>query len=370
MSSTTSSTSTSMSTMPGANNAAAALPYPALHGQHVKIGRQTNAKTAPGERNGYFDSKVLSRQHAEVWEEGGKIFIKDVKSSNGTFINGDRLSSEAVESEPCELKSDDIVKLTSLRIGKDLIFSGIQSYISNNTTNQTQSRGFHFTMTYFWIQLVHFGIRNLPEAIAPAIGSSTYPSSDDFFRFLLVNPHLSDGGLWMDYYSKEVIMSTEAKRFWGALKLMVKVLLTGSLHSLKVSFSTQLPVLPTTCSIDAAVNLEDTYDDQEFGAMMVCSWFLVTKLNPATRSSTFYRKTDTPAMFLPSSFPPIASAAKPVMQSAEALPLVGLGLTQPLMRQARLSFNPAPLLLSISPWLESQPRLSTLSLVIIERDTP
>jgi hypothetical protein len=42
-------------------------------GQRIKIGRQTNAKTAPGERNGFFDSKVLSRQHAEVWEESGKV---------------------------------------------------------------------------------------------------------------------------------------------------------------------------------------------------------------------------------------------------------------------------------------------------------
>jgi hypothetical protein len=41
--------------------------------QRVKIGRQTNAKTVPGERNGYFDSKVLSRQHAEVWEQDGKV---------------------------------------------------------------------------------------------------------------------------------------------------------------------------------------------------------------------------------------------------------------------------------------------------------
>ncbi|EAU82236.2 hypothetical protein CC1G_12024 [Coprinopsis cinerea okayama7 len=112
------------------------LPYPALylyplndsfipkhialqHGQHVKIGRQTNAKTAPGERNGYFDSKVLSRQHAEVWEENGKIFIKDVKSSNGTFINGERLSSEAVESDPYELKSDDIVEFGIDIVGED-----------------------------------------------------------------------------------------------------------------------------------------------------------------------------------------------------------------------------------------------------------
>lgn len=41
-----------------------------------------------------------------------QIYIKDVKSSNGTFINGERLSGEAVESEPWEMKSDDIVVCT------------------------------------------------------------------------------------------------------------------------------------------------------------------------------------------------------------------------------------------------------------------
>ncbi|KAG1733163.1 hypothetical protein EDB19DRAFT_1639852 [Suillus lakei] len=91
-----------------------------LHsGQRVKIGRQTNAKTIPAERNGYFDSKVLSRQHAEIWEDNGKIYIKDVKSSNGTFINGERLSPEGVESEPFELKNDDIVEFGIDIIGED-----------------------------------------------------------------------------------------------------------------------------------------------------------------------------------------------------------------------------------------------------------
>src|SRR6266849_1776017 len=37
------------------------------------------------------------------------IYIKDVKSSNGTFINGERLSPEGAESEPFELKTSDIV---------------------------------------------------------------------------------------------------------------------------------------------------------------------------------------------------------------------------------------------------------------------
>ncbi|KAF8174680.1 hypothetical protein K438DRAFT_1980150 [Mycena galopus ATCC 62051] len=79
-------------------------------GQRVKIGCRTSTKTQPGEKNGYFASWMLSRQHAEVWEEGGRIFIKDVKSKNGTFINGKRLSLEGRESEPSELKSDDILQ--------------------------------------------------------------------------------------------------------------------------------------------------------------------------------------------------------------------------------------------------------------------
>ncbi|WRT64575.1 uncharacterized protein IL334_001507 [Kwoniella shivajii] len=102
-------------------------PFPSLHlwplqdtfvmkmihlpeGQRIKIGRQTNTKTVPGERNAYFDSKVLSRLHAEIWEQNGKMYIKDVRSSNGTFINGERLSPESVESEPFELKNEDQVE--------------------------------------------------------------------------------------------------------------------------------------------------------------------------------------------------------------------------------------------------------------------
>ena len=45
-----------------------------------------------------------------------QIYIKDVKSSNGTFINSERLSAEGAESDPFELKTDDIVvRLSSPR---------------------------------------------------------------------------------------------------------------------------------------------------------------------------------------------------------------------------------------------------------------
>jgi len=79
----------------------------------LRIGRQTNQKTIPTPLNGFFDSKVLSRQHAEVWAERqqGRVFIRDVKSSNGTFVNGMRLSQENKESEPRELREQDVLEL-------------------------------------------------------------------------------------------------------------------------------------------------------------------------------------------------------------------------------------------------------------------
>ncbi|KAF8982786.1 hypothetical protein BGZ46_000635 [Entomortierella lignicola] len=82
----------------------------------VKIGRQTGVTTAPHPSNGYFDSKVLSRVHAEVWSEGGKVYIRDLKSSNGTFLNGRRLCPENTESEPFELNQND-----SLEFGIDIM---------------------------------------------------------------------------------------------------------------------------------------------------------------------------------------------------------------------------------------------------------
>lgn len=85
------------------------VPY---HPDVLKIGRQTNAKTQPTPLNGFFDSKVLSRQHAEVWaERDGKIWIRDVRSSNGTFVNGKRLSPENRDSEPHLLQEKDMLEL-------------------------------------------------------------------------------------------------------------------------------------------------------------------------------------------------------------------------------------------------------------------
>ncbi|KAM9800661.1 sarcolemma associated protein a isoform X4 [Syngnathus typhle] len=77
----------------------------------VKIGRSV-ARCRPTQNNATFDCKVLSRNHALVWfdHKTGKFYLQDTKSSNGTFINSQRLSRGSEESPPCEVLSGDIIQ--------------------------------------------------------------------------------------------------------------------------------------------------------------------------------------------------------------------------------------------------------------------
>ncbi|KAK5658175.1 hypothetical protein OQA88_2148 [Cercophora sp. LCS_1] len=107
------------------------------------------------------------------------------------------------------------------REGKDKIFDGFKDYIDNS--GKVHGKSFHTTMTYFWVQMVHLGIAGMESNTKKGESHTLKPAGvdekqdanpglvDDFARFLMVNPFLADGQLWADYYSKEVLMSKEAK---------------------------------------------------------------------------------------------------------------------------------------------------------------
>lgn len=92
-------------------------------GPPLRVGRFTDRATNPTRGNGLnpndknsdkvaFRSKVVSRAHAELWVQGkGVFFLKDTKSSSGTFINHMRLSPPGQESTPHILKDGDIIQL-------------------------------------------------------------------------------------------------------------------------------------------------------------------------------------------------------------------------------------------------------------------
>ncbi|KAL0069998.1 hypothetical protein AAF712_002895 [Marasmius tenuissimus] len=104
--------------------------------------------------------------------------------------------------------------------GKNMIFDGIKKYIEESPQGQTRKRTFHFTMTYFWVQMVHFSIRSIAPVSAEAevaegesggVQQLGNDANDDFRKFLLLNPYLARSDLWSEYYTKDMMLSQEAK---------------------------------------------------------------------------------------------------------------------------------------------------------------
>ncbi|CDH93063.1 FHA domain-containing protein [Caenorhabditis elegans] len=78
----------------------------------VKIGRAVARIQATAE-NAVFDCKVLSRNHAILWFRDGEFWLKDTKSSNGTFVNNEKLQ-QTVSGRDTDVRrvfSGDIIQL-------------------------------------------------------------------------------------------------------------------------------------------------------------------------------------------------------------------------------------------------------------------
>jgi len=103
------------------------------------------------------------------------------------------------------------------------IFDGIKLFIANSTRTQ-RSRGttFHETMTYFWVHMVHF-----------ARESATIPAAKiDFKSFLLLNPQLSNGGLFLTYY----------RNVESYLSSCLRVCISVCIHGVSASWCLQVGV--------------------------------------------------------------------------------------------------------------------------------
>lgn len=74
----------------------------------ASIGRSVD-RMRPSARNGLFHSPYLSRHHAAIKAERGKVVVEDLGSSNGTFVNGVSLKA----GEPWPLSDGDLVQFGS-----------------------------------------------------------------------------------------------------------------------------------------------------------------------------------------------------------------------------------------------------------------
>ncbi|XP_032827447.2 sarcolemmal membrane-associated protein isoform X3 [Petromyzon marinus] len=112
--------------------------------ESVKIGRSV-ARCRPSPNNATFDCKVLSRNHALLWFENDKFYLQDTKSSNGTFVNNQRLSKGSEESAPYEILSGDVIQFgvdvmeNSRRVTHSCIISAVKLFLPDGAETRRRT---------------------------------------------------------------------------------------------------------------------------------------------------------------------------------------------------------------------------------------
>ena len=98
------------------------------------------------------------------------------------------------------------------------IFKRIKAFIENSPrTHRSKGTTFHETMTYFWAHMVHFCMAQTASIVSSA--RETPPAEltrdttlSEFKMFLLKNPVLVNGGLFLHYYSKQrMLLDAESR---------------------------------------------------------------------------------------------------------------------------------------------------------------
>lgn len=106
----------------------------------IRVGRYSEKDTAPDIRPNVpsdapvgFKSKVVSRRHCEFTFANNQWYVKDVKSSSGTFLNHIRLSQPGLESPRFPVKDGDIVQLgIDFKGGEEMIFRCVKIRLECN----------------------------------------------------------------------------------------------------------------------------------------------------------------------------------------------------------------------------------------------
>ncbi|KAJ3915592.1 cytoplasmic protein [Lentinula edodes] len=123
-----------------------------------------------------FKSKVVSRAHAELWTETSspssaaspanvKFFIKDTKSSSGTFLNHVRLSPANTESRPFQIKDGDILQLgVDYQGGSEDIYKSVKIRVEIGREWQSGANKFNTTAIK--------NLKSLAQAVSGVTGTS------------------------------------------------------------------------------------------------------------------------------------------------------------------------------------------------------
>ncbi len=80
--------------------------FPVHPGQEIIIGRSS-------ELDMVLVEDMVSRQHSRIWSENGGLWIEDLGSTNGTFVNGEKVSQKQLKEGDRILIGTSIIKLVA-----------------------------------------------------------------------------------------------------------------------------------------------------------------------------------------------------------------------------------------------------------------
>lgn len=131
-----------------------------------------------------------------------KILYSQEKSTNelndNDFLNGFESCTLTSWSHKTHLRMAWLyLTRNDRRLAVNKIFDGIKRFIE--TSPLARKTTFHFTMTYFWIQMIDLAIAQCPKGMS-------------FEEFLNQNSHLMNGGLFLEYYKKETLLNNPIAR--------------------------------------------------------------------------------------------------------------------------------------------------------------
>ena len=91
-----------------------------------------------------FKSKVVSRSHAEISaDREGNFWVKDTKSSSGTFLNHIRLSGPGMDSRLFQVKDGDVLQLgVDYQGGTEEMYRCVKMKVEFNRTFQKAANQF------------------------------------------------------------------------------------------------------------------------------------------------------------------------------------------------------------------------------------
>ena len=75
--------------------------YPLYEGNVYRIGRDHDNAIQ-------IDEKTVSRRHCEIQVNNNQVFIKDLNSTNGTFVNGEKIVENIMLNSEDDMRIGDI----------------------------------------------------------------------------------------------------------------------------------------------------------------------------------------------------------------------------------------------------------------------